>query len=56
MEKLKSRKLGVTMYILAATTLLAGIKAMTPEVASVFTDVGVAYNAAQGYIDSKVSN
>lgn len=48
-----SRKLGVTLFILTATTVLAAVKAMTPEVAGVFTGVGVAYNAAQGYIDSK---
>ena len=52
-EKYRSRKLGVTVYILIATTVLAILKVMTPEVAGVFTGVGIAYNAAQGYLDSK---
>ncbi len=53
MGKLASRKLGVTAFILVATTALAYFKLMTPEVVGVFTGVGVAYNAAQGYVDSK---
>ena len=53
MDKLKSRKLGVTAFILVATTVLAVLKVMTPEVAGVFTGVGIAYNASQGYIDSR---
>ncbi len=55
-EKLNSRKLGVTAFILVATTVLAYFKSMTPEVAGVFTGVGIAYNAAQGYVDSKKAN
>jgi len=53
MGKFMSRKLGVTAFILMATTVLAVLKVMTPEVAGVFTGVGVAYNASQGYVDGK---
>jgi len=53
MDKLKSRKLGVSMFILIATTVLAYLQAMSPEVAGVFTGVGIAYNASQGAVDFK---
>lgn len=52
-EKLQSRKLAVTAFILIATTALAYFKALTPEVAGVFTALGVAYNAGQAYVDGK---
>ncbi len=55
MDKLKSRKLAVTVFILLATTVLAVLHVMSQDVASVFTGIGVAYNAAQGFIDHKAA-
>lgn len=48
-----SRKFLVTIFILSGTIVLAAMKAMTPEVAGVFSAVGFAYNAAQGFVDVK---
>jgi len=45
MDKLMSRKLGVTAFILLATTVLAVLKVMTPEV--------VAYSPALAWLTTQ---
>ena len=52
-EKYRSRKLIVTLIIIASSLVLAYMERMTGDTAMILTACITSYNVSQGWIDSK---